>query len=117
MGLQVIKKQLWSAQALSNTTVSTDWIDTSQIQAGSFSFVWSGGSSPVGVVEVRVSNEANKSDESTLTLSSVLNVSGASGAHVANLNIIPTRFVRLRYVGTSGTATANAWFFGKGDAN
>lgn len=117
MGLQVIKKQLWSAEALDSSTKNTDWIDCSQLQAGSFSFVWSGGSSPVGEVRVQVSNEPTNSDAQDLTLSATLSVSGSSGSHVANIDDIPNRYIRLRYVGTSGTASANAWFFGKGDAN
>lgn len=117
MGLQVIKKKIMTDVALDNTTASSEWIDVSQLQMGSFSFVWSAGSTPVGVVKVFVSNEPNHSDELQLTLSATLNVSGTSGTHVANLDDIPSRYVRLKYEGSSGTATGNAWFFGKGDAN
>lgn len=117
MGLQVIKKQLWDGEALSNTTKATDWIDCSQLQQCSFSFVWSGGSSPVGEVQVFVSNEPKNSDETKLTLSAVLPISSNSGTHIANLDDVPNRYVQLRYIGASGTATANVWFFGKGDAN
>ena len=117
MGLNTIKTQLWSAQALAGVDVSTDWVDCLNLQAGSFSFVWSAGSSPVGTVVVDSSNNDTKSDSTELTLSATLSVSGASGAHIANLDVIPCRFVRLRYKGTSGTATANVWFAGKGDAN
>lgn len=114
MGLNVIKKSLWTAQALDSTTVTTDWVDTSQLEKGSFSFVWSGGSSPVGTVTVLVSNIPGHGDANTLTLSATLNVSGSSGSHIANLDDIPGRFVALRYTGSSGTATATADFFGKG---
>jgi hypothetical protein len=117
MGLQVIKLQTWTAEALDNTTKSTEWIDCSQLQEGSFSFVWSNGSSLSGEVRIMVANEPNKSDETQLTLSATLTVSGASGAHVANLDDLPNRYVRLRYVGSAGTGNANVWFFGKGDAN
>lgn len=114
MGMNVIKKSLWTAQALSNTTLTTDWVDVSQLIKGSFSFVWSAGSSPVGTVTVLVSNLPSKADANTLTLSTTLSVSGASGAHVANIDEIPGRYMALRYTGTSGTATAAVDFFGKG---
>lgn len=117
MGLQVIKARLWTDEALDNTTKATDWIDASQLQQGSFSFVWGAGSTPVGEVQIFVSNEPEHNDETQLTLSSALSVSGASGIHVANLDDIPNRYVRLKYVGSSGTATGQVWFFGKGDAN
>jgi hypothetical protein len=114
MGMNVIKKSLWTAQALSNTTVTTDWVDVSQLTKGSFSFVWSGGSSPVGTVTVLVSNTKSKADANTLTLSATLSVSGASGVHTANIDEIDNQFMALRYTGTSGTATAAVDFFGKG---
>jgi hypothetical protein len=115
MGMNTIKKSLWTAQALDSSTVTTEWIDVSQLTKGSFSFVWSGGSSPVGTVTILVSNTQSKSDANTLTLSATLSVSGSSGAHVANLDDIPSRFVALRYTGASGTATAAVDFFGKGN--
>ncbi len=114
MGLNVIKKSLWTAQALGSTTVDTDWIDTSQLEKGSFSFVWSGGSTPSGVVQVLVSNLPTHTDANVLTLSATLTVSGSSGSHIANLDVIPSRYVALRYAGSSGSATATADFFGKG---
>lgn len=117
MGLQVIKIQLWNNEALDNTTKATEWIDCSQLQAGSFSFVWSNGSSLAGTVKVFVSNEPSKSDETEITLSAALNATGASGAHIANLDDLPNRYVRLKYAGTAGTGAADVWFFGKGDAN
>lgn len=117
MGLQIIKKQLWTLEAIDGTTKNTDWVDCSQLQSGSFSFVWSGGSTPVGEVRVQVSNEPTNADAQELTLSSTLSVSGSSGAHVANIDVIPNRYIRLRYIGSSGTASANVVFFGKGDAN
>lgn len=116
MGLQVIKVRLWTDEALDNTTKATEWVDVSQLQMGSFSFVWSG-SSPVGEVQVFVSNDPEHADEQELTLSATLSVGANSGAHVANLDDIPSRYVRLKYAGSSGTATGQAWFFGKGDAN
>jgi hypothetical protein len=116
MGLQVVKVQLWAAEALDNTTKSTEWVDVSQLQGGSFSFVWSG-TSPVGTVQVWVANEPAFTDAQALTLSTTLSVGANSGVHTANLDNIPNRYARLTYVGTSGTATANVWFFGKGDAN
>jgi hypothetical protein len=115
MGMNTIKKSLWTAQALSNTEVTTDWVDVSQLTKGSFSFVWSNGSTPDGTVTILVSNLVSKADENTLTLTATLSVSGASGAHIANLDDIPGRFVALRYTGVSGTATASAEFFGKGN--
>ncbi len=117
MGLNTLKRQIISSGAMDTGDLSSDWIDTSNLQSGSFSFVWSAGSSPVGTVVVDISNNDTKSDSTELTLSATLSVSGASGAHIANLDVIPCRFVRLRYKGTSGTATANVWFAGKGDAN
>lgn len=117
MGLNTIKVQLWDAQALAGVDVYTDWMDCLNLQTGSFSFVWSNGSTPVGVVKIQVSNEPTHSDANELTLSSTLSVSGASGAHIANLNDLPTRYVRLKYEATSGTADADVWFVGKGDAN
>jgi hypothetical protein len=117
MGLQVIKIQLWDGEALDNSTKATEWVDCSQLQAGSFSFVWSSGSSLSGEVQVFVSNEPGKSDETEINLSATLNVTGASGAHVANIDDLPNRFIRLKYVGSAGTGLADAWFFGKGDAN
>jgi hypothetical protein len=114
MGMNTIKKSLWTAQALDNTTVTTDWVDTSQLEKGSFSFVWSAGSSPVGTVQVLVSNLPAHNDANVLTLSATLSVSGSSGSHIANLDEIPGRYVALRYVGSSGTGTATADFFGKG---
>jgi hypothetical protein len=117
MGLQVIKIRLFTDEAMDNTTISTSWVDCSQLQMGSFSFVWSNGSTPVGEVKVFVSNEPDHSDEIELDLSATLAVGGSSGVHVANLDDIPNRYARLKYVGSSGTATAQAWFFGKGDAN
>jgi hypothetical protein len=117
MGLNTLKKQLWDNESLDNTTKATEWIDCSQLQAGSFSFVWSGGSSPVGAVQIFVSNEPTKADETDLTLSAALNVSGTAGAHIANIDDIPNRYIRLKYAGSSGTCNADVWFFGKGDGN
>jgi hypothetical protein len=117
MGLQVIKARLWEDQAMDNTTIATSWVDVSQLQKGSFSFVWASGSSPVGEVQVFVSNEPDHTDEQELDLSATLAVSGNSGIHIANIDQIPNRYMRLKYIGSSGTATAQAWFFGKGDAN
>ena len=117
MGLQVIKTRLWTDEALDNTTKATSWIDTSQLQKGSFSFVWSAGSTPVGEVQVFVSNEPDHTDEQELPLSATLAVSGSSGTHVANIDDIPNRYMRLKYVGASGSAVGQVWFFGKGDAN
>ena len=117
MGLQVIKKQLWAGEAIDNTTKATEWMDCSQLQSGSFSFVWSGGSSPLGEVKIQVSNEASNTDAQDLVLSASLSVAANSGTHIANIDELPNRYIRLRYVGTSGTAIANVWFFGKGDAN
>jgi len=116
MGLQVVKVQLWESEALDSTTKSTEWVDVSQLQGGSFSFVWTG-SSPDGEVQIWVSNEPTYSDGQPLTLSAALTVNTNSGVHTANLDNIPNRYARLTYVGTSGTGTANVWFFGKGDAN
>lgn len=117
MGLNTLKRQIISSGAMGTGDLSSDWIDTMNLQSGSFSFVWSSGSTPVGTVVVDISNNDAKSDLNELTLSTTLTVSGSSGAHIANLDVIPCRFIRLRYKGTSGSATANAWFAGKGDAN
>lgn len=114
MGLNVIKKKLWTDQALGSTTIDTDWVDVSQLEKGSFSFVWDGGSSPSGTVQVLVSNRPEHDDINVLTLSATLTVSGTDGSHIANLDDIPGRYVALRYVGTSGTAVAHVEFFGKG---
>lgn len=116
MGLNTIKKQT-SVNESMGATFQTDWIDCLNLTSGSWSFVWSAGSSPVGEVTIEVSNEPNHSDAIELVLSSDLLVSGASGVHVANLDDIPCRYTRLVYTRTSGTATANTWFVGKGDAN
>lgn len=116
MGLQNTKVQLWDDEAIDNTTTATDWVDVSQLQAGSFSFVWSG-TGTVGEVQIFVSNEPGHTDEQELTLSATLAVGTDSGVHVANLDDLPNRYVRLKYAGSAGTGTADVWFFGKGDAN
>jgi hypothetical protein len=115
MGMNTIKKSLWTAQALDSSTVTTEWIDVSQLTKGSFSFVWSDGSSPDGTVTVLVSNTKSKADANTLTLSTTLSVSGTSGVHTANIDEIDNQFMALRYTGVSGTATAAVDFFGKGN--
>lgn len=114
MGLNVIKKVLWTDQAIGSTTIDTDWVEVLQLEKGSFSFVWSSGSSPVGEVQVIVSNRPQHDDKNVLTLTATLNVSGTDGSHVANLDVIPGRYVALRYVGTSGSAVADVEFVGKG---
>ncbi len=116
MGLNTIKKQTNVDESL-GATFETVWIDCLNLTSGSWSFVWSAGTSPVGLVTIEVSNEPNHSDAITLTLSATLAVTGTSGVHVANLDDIPCRYTRLVYTRTSGTATANVWFVGKGDAN
>lgn len=117
MGLNTIKRQLWNAQALAGVDVSTEWMDVLHLTSGSFSFVWSNGSTPIGAVQIDISNDPSHTDSQELTLSAALVVTGASGVNIANLDVIPSRYIRLRYAATSGTATANVWFTGKGDAN
>jgi hypothetical protein len=35
MGMNTIKKSLWTAQALDGTTVTTDWVEVGQLTKGS----------------------------------------------------------------------------------
>jgi len=116
MGLNTIKRQLLIDEPMSGN-FSTEWIDCLHLTSGSFSFVWSAGATPVGVNRIYISNEPTHSDEQELVLSDILAVSGASGVNIANLDVLPCRYVKLSYVWTSGDGTANVYFVGKGDAN
>jgi hypothetical protein len=75
----------------------------------SVQFVWSG--SPVGTVRVEHSND--RSNWSAIT---PLNqaTGGSSGSHVAEYTGSGLRYVRAKFVHTSGSGTLNAFFFGKG---
>lgn len=115
MGLNTLKRRYLTSADISSD-VAGDWIDVSNLTKVSFSFVWSG-TSPVGDLFVQVANDPDYSDAQNVTLSATLSVSGNSGTHFADLTEIGARFVRLRYVATSGTGSADSWIMAKGDAN
>lgn len=115
MGLNTLKPASESLD-LSGDDQSA-WLDCLHMQSGTFSFVWSNGSTLTGEVKVEAANATDQSDAQVVTLSTTLGVSGASGTHMAHLESLPGRFVRLTYTSSAGTGDALVYFVGKGDAN
>lgn len=90
---------------LTSTIVPVDFLDN-----GSFQCVWTG--TPVGSFFVDVTNYDINNPNITIvwsqiTLSSVPAASGSAGDGTINLNQLPFRWIRLRYVNSSGTGTLN----------
>lgn len=115
MGLNTLKPK--SENLDLSVDAQSEWLDCLHLQSGTFSFVWSNGSSLSGEVKVEAANASDQSDAQEVTLSATLGVSGASGTHMAHLESIPGRFVRLTYTSTAGTGDGIVHFIGKGDAN
>lgn len=67
--------------------------------------------SPVGTFLVEAS--INGTDWSALTFSTAITTSSAPSGSLININQIPYRQLRLRYVPTSGTGSLTVWFEGK----
>lgn len=67
--------------------------------------------SPVGTFLVEAS--INGDDWSALTFATPITTSNAPTGSLININQIPYRQIRLRYVPTSGSGSLTVWFEGK----
>lgn len=86
---------------------SIEGIDNVALQA-----VWNG-TSPVGVLYVEVSVEANPVNWDALDFGSAISISGNTGMHTININQHAFKWLRVRYVRTSGTGTMTVTELGK----
>lgn len=68
------------------------------------------GTSPVGTIEVQVSNDtaATPTTWTALDFGSSISISGNSGTHTININQNPFAKLRLAYTRTSGTGEVTA---------
>lgn len=103
-------------QAMTGTVYSQPTIITN-LSKVSYDVSWSGGSSPIGTLQVQVSNtysqdasgaQLNAGNWNTLTLSSAPTVSGNSGNGFIEIDSLSSYAIRLVYVPTSGSGTLNA---------
>jgi hypothetical protein len=99
-------------------------IDLQQLFLGSIQIVWASGATPVGALTLEVSNDIVQPSLGTNPAANVVNwttysgsstaLSGNSGTAFYNITDMGFRWLRLVYTRTSGSATMNAVFFGKG---
>lgn len=96
-------------------------VDIGQMANGSVQFSYTG--TPTGTLTIEVSNDAPVINVGTGTATptnwtpypaATQAVAGAAGAWVMNLPDIGFRWLRAKYVNTSGTGTFSGMFCGKG---
>jgi hypothetical protein len=106
---------------MSQATVTSAVTVIQNVSMASFDISWTG-SSPVGVINVQVSNTYSKNVDgtvknpgnwTTLTLSASTSVSGNTGTGFIDIDQLSSYAIRLQYVKTSGTGTLNATITGK----
>lgn len=105
-----------SSQIVSEVTIIQN------ISMISYDISWSDGSTPVGDIEVQVSNTYSKSADGSvknegnwtaLTLSSATSISGNSGNGFIDVKDLASYAIRLVYIPTSGSGTLNVTATGK----
>lgn len=84
-------------------SVTTDAIPIERCEYVAIQFSWAGATSPVGTCTVEGSNDGT--NWSTLTLSSTLSVSGASGNNIADFTT-GCALIRAVYTRTSGSGNS-----------
>lgn len=102
-------------------TLTTDVIDCRGLDDMSFQFVWAGGGSPVGTLDIQVSNNhqqqgsnvQNAGTWTSVTLSPTISVSGNSGSAFANLAGISAQYIRGVFTWASGYGLLDCWFNGR----
>lgn len=106
-----------ASMATSVTPVSPLSLDLCAV--GSFQVIWTG--TPTGSFVVEVSNAdsdrsgatSNWVDISSLITPTLTAPAGSAGSMYINLDNIGAKYVRIRYVATSGTGVLNVWGCGK----
>lgn len=95
------------SMASTNTLTSAD-IDVSYLDNVAIQVVWTG--TPNGSFDVKGSV-----DSTTFTSLGIadLDVSGAAGNHLINLNNVPFKKLRVTYTNTSSTGTLNGYVMAK----
>jgi len=76
-----------------------------------YHIVWSG-SSPVGEIKVQVTNDDYDKTGvvptwTDLDFGTTIGISGSSGSHILSVNQYPGKWVRIKYIRTSGSGTLN----------
>lgn len=123
MAQKFIKKRIIVDGAMaSTTTLTSDVIDMTGLNTGSFQMVWTGtptGNATSWVVEVSNNYDLSRptnADWTTLTIATApTNPAGTASNTGLDLGTdFPWAAVRLKYVNASGTGTLQVYFVGKG---
>lgn len=100
------------------TDIYSKYVNVEGLERGSFQYQWTS-SNAVGTFTVEVSNNYDKARDTGdwdpwTPATTITNPSSNNGDKVIDLGFICFRWVRMKYVRTSGTGTLNAWFNGRG---
>lgn len=88
----------------------SDALDVSSCEFITIQAIWSGGSTPVGVLKAEVSLDGTNYFE----LSTTSNISGNSGNTIIELANKSYKYLKVFLDFTSGSATISAWIHAKG---
>lgn len=116
---QFANKQVIVDGAMENTDeIVSEPTNVEHLQNVGYQANWDG--DPVGTFTVEVSNDYDPTIPARqpgtwteLTLSGSPAAAGAPGDLFININQIPARWIRLKYVNDSGSGTLQAWVVGK----
>ncbi len=109
------------AMVTGTATLTTSVIDSRGLDDLGFQFVWAGGGSPVGNLDIQVSNDhqqygnivSNPGTWTTITLSPQPAVSGNSGSYFVNLSGLAAQYVRGLFTWTSGYGLLDCYVNGR----
>ena len=110
------------AMVTGTATITSNAVDVRTLDDMSFQWVWSGGGSPVGTLDVQVSNDhqqigaanvTNAGHWTSVTLAPAPAVSGNSGTAWVNLGALSAQYVRFVFTWGSGYGLLDCWFNGR----
>lgn len=94
-----------------SATFNSSAYDVSNISVFTAQYIWSGGSTPNGVVII----EGSLNGTSWNTISSgTFSVTGSAGSVLVNVVDSGVRYARVTYTHTSGSHNSSIWISGKG---
>lgn len=113
---------IFTNNSMTTGTVTSTVIDLQQIFYASIAAHWTGSGTPAGNFQVQVSNDivpAQVPQPGTAVVNWQSYAGGTAGASgsgscMFNFATTPFRWIRLQYIGSSGSAVMNAEFVGKG---